>query len=315
MAGNIAGGLLGPFVNFRLIQARYLTANADQLRAVYDYQRTVLNAFTEVVNRLYMVRNYSNSVALRKQQITTLEAAVQRRRNPLPERPHRISGRAHRPARPQGCQAGLIDTKEQQLTAVVNAYQALGGGNLLANTPRARVLARIPYTHTVSSGENFWTISERYYKSGRYYKALWAANKAAVPTPDRLTVGDKIIIPWVDELDPTLVEDVYAPAPPLPEALPAAEPADLPPPPPSDLPGPFAAAAEMDPAVGVTADTNPPADSPTTGEKPGDPGGSGLGLLQGPGSSAFRDGSQAQSPVKARWGSGWRLWDRRRFDP
>ena len=31
----------------------------------------------------------------------------------------------------------LIDTKERQLTAVVNAYQALGGGNLLANPPRA----------------------------------------------------------------------------------------------------------------------------------------------------------------------------------
>ena len=315
VAGNIAGGLLGPFVNFRLIQARYLTANADQLRAVYDYQRTVLNAFTEVVNRLYMVRNYSNSVALRKQQITTLEAAVNVAeilfQNARTEYLDVLTAQQDlRDAR-----LALIDTKEQQLTAVVNAYQALGGGNLLANTPRARVLARIPYTHTVSSGENFWTISERYYKSGRYYKALWAANKAAVPTPDRLTVGDKIIIPWVDELDPTLVEDVYAPAPPLPEALPAAEPADLPPPPPSDLPGPFAAAAEMDPAVGVTADTNPPADSPTTGEKPGDPGGSGLGLLQGPGSSAFRDGSQAQSPVKARWGSGWRLWDRRRFDP
>ena len=105
----------------------------------------------------------------------------------------------------------LIDTKTEQLAAIVNAYQALGGGVYTISTP-ADFHGQFPYTHTVRSGEKFWTISLLYYRSGRYGKALWAANKEAVPEFDRLTVGDKIIIPRVDQLDPALIEEVPAPA-------------------------------------------------------------------------------------------------------
>ena len=122
----------------------------------------------------------------------------------------------------------LIDTKTEQLAAIVNTYQALGGGVLTISTP-ADFHGQFPYIHTVRSGENFWTISLLYYRSGRYGKALWAANKDAVPAFDRLTVGDKIIIPPVNQLDPALIEEVPAPAPPVPETVPGAEPATLPP--------------------------------------------------------------------------------------
>jgi outer membrane protein TolC len=59
VVGNIAGGLVAPLVNRRMIQAQYLTANARQLQSVYNYQRAILNAFTEVINRVSMVENYS----------------------------------------------------------------------------------------------------------------------------------------------------------------------------------------------------------------------------------------------------------------
>ena len=121
---------------------------------------------------------------------------------------------------------------------------------------------QFPYTHTVRSGENFWTISLLYYRSSRYGKALWAANKDAVPDFDRLTVGDKIIIPPVDQLDPALIEEVPAPAPPVPETVPAAEPAtsprSLPAPPPAGVPGPFGQKETEDPAVKATGGTTPP---------------------------------------------------------
>ena len=318
VAGSIAGGLVGPLVNRRAIRADYLTANANQIRAVYDYQRTVLDAFTDVVNRLTMVRNYSNAVAIRKQQMTTLEAAV------------RVAEILFQNARTEyldvltaqqdlrDARVALIDTKERQLTAVVNAYQALGGGNLLANSPRAGLLARTPHTHTVCSGENFWTISEQYYKSGRYCKALWAANKATVPALDRLTVGDKIMIPWVDELDPTLVQDVDAPAPPLPEALPADEPASVPPPPPPGQPSPFAAGRRRR----IPPSEPPPAPIPPRTRRSRRRRGRNRVIKsvrfpacsQGPRSSFSRDASWTQYPVKVRLGSGWRLLVRRLFD-
>ncbi len=75
--GTFASGLVGPLVNKRAIRAEYLTANARQLQAIYTYQRVVLNAFTEVVNRLSMVEKYTNSIEIKKKQMAALEASVE----------------------------------------------------------------------------------------------------------------------------------------------------------------------------------------------------------------------------------------------
>ena len=264
--GDIAAGLVGPLVNKRAIRAQYLTANARQLQAIYNYQRVILKAFTEVINRVTMVENYSKSIEIKKQQLATLEAAVQFA-NDLFQNARveyldvLIAQRDLRDAR-----VVLIDTKTEQLSAIVNTYQALGGGVWSISTP-ADFHGQFPYTHTVRSGENFWTISLLYYRSGRYCKALWAANKNAVPAFDRLTVGDKIIIPRVNQLDPALIEEVPAPVPPVPETVPVAEPATLPPPPPpppAGVPGPFDQKGTKDPAIKATGGTKLPAPSPPT---------------------------------------------------
>ncbi len=77
LIGNIAGGLVAPLINRKAIQAEYLNANARQLQAVYNYQRVVLNAFTEVINRVSMVENYGKSIEIKKQQLHSLEASVE----------------------------------------------------------------------------------------------------------------------------------------------------------------------------------------------------------------------------------------------
>ena len=138
VVGNVAGGLVGPLVNRRAIRAQYLTANARQMQAVYDYQRTVLNAFTEVVNRLTMVQNYSNSVEIKKQQLASLEAAVDVANDlfQIARTEYLDVLTAQRDLR--DARVALIDTKEQQLTAIVNTYQALGGGTLLSSPDSGR---------------------------------------------------------------------------------------------------------------------------------------------------------------------------------
>jgi outer membrane protein, multidrug efflux system len=262
--GDLAAGLVGPLINKRAIRAQYLTANARQLQAVYNYQRVILEAFTQVINRVTAVENYGKSVQIKKQQMKTLEAAVQFAdflfQNTRLEYIDVLTvQRDLRDAR-----VALIDTKTEQLSSIVNTYQALGGGVLTIPTP-PDFHGQFPYTHTVRSGENFWTISLLYYRSGRYGKALWAANKNAVAAFDRLTVGDKIIIPRADHLDPALIEEVPPPAPPV------VEPANVPPPPPppAGVPGPFGHQGAKDPAVKATDDTKPTAASPnpaTTGK-------------------------------------------------
>ena len=228
MIGDIAGGLVGPLVNKRAIRAQYLTANARQLQAIYNYQRVILEAFTQVINRMTMVENYSKSIEIKKQQLKTLEAAVEFADDLFQNARIEYIDVLFAQRDLRDARVVLIDTKTEQLSAIVNTYQALGGGVLTISTP-ADFHGQFPYTHTVRSGENFWTISLLYYRSGRYGKALWAANKNAVPDFDRLTVGDKIIIPRVDQLDPALIEEVPAPAPPVPETVPGDEPATLPP--------------------------------------------------------------------------------------
>ena len=76
LIANVAGDLVAPLINKKAIQAEYLSANARQLESVYNYQRVILNAFTEVVNRVSKVENYSRSIEIKKQQLESLEAAV-----------------------------------------------------------------------------------------------------------------------------------------------------------------------------------------------------------------------------------------------
>jgi len=267
--GNVMGGLVGPLVNRRAIRAQYLTANARQLQSIYNYQRVILEAFTQVTNRLSMVQNYTNSIEIKKQQLAALEASVEVAGNLFQNARIEyldvlIAQRDLRDAR-----LVLIDTKVEQLSAIVNTYQALGGG--LSSIPNgAGPPGQNPYTHTVRGGETFRTISQLYYESERYYKALWAANKKAVPDPDRMTVGDKIIIPRADQLDQSLIDVGPAPAPPVPETVPADGPATLPPvppPPPADMPGPFGQNGTKDPAVKTAsqARTTPAAPKPAAG--------------------------------------------------
>jgi multidrug efflux system outer membrane protein len=125
---SVAGDLVAPLINKSAIRADYMNANAKQLQAVYNYQRTIINAFTEVVNRVSKVQNYSRSIELKKQQLTSLEEAVA------------VAGNLFQNARVEyidvlfaqrdrnDARIVLIDTKREQLSAVVNAYQALGGG-------------------------------------------------------------------------------------------------------------------------------------------------------------------------------------------
>lgn len=82
-----------------------------------------------------------------------------------------------------------------------------------------------PVLHTVRPGENFWTISKLYYRSGRYYKALHAANRAQVPDIARLFVGTVLKIPPPEKLDRSLIDRETAP--PVTRTTRKADPADL----------------------------------------------------------------------------------------
>lgn len=132
---NAAGDLVAPLINRSAIKAEYMSANARQLEAVYNYQRVVLNAFTEVVNRMTKVDNFRKSIEIKKQQMESLETSVD------------VASKLFQNARVEyvevllaqrdllEARTILIETKKQQLSAVVNTYQALGGGSSTRCSP------------------------------------------------------------------------------------------------------------------------------------------------------------------------------------
>jgi NodT family efflux transporter outer membrane factor (OMF) lipoprotein len=140
LIANAAGELAAPIMNRQAIKADYLTANARQLQAIYTYQRTVLDAFREVVNNMAKVRNYGRSVEIKQEQVRALKESVDVARElfnrPIVEEFARVEYvDVLLATRDQlEAQTALIETKQQQLSAIVRAYQALGGGFLHSNS-------------------------------------------------------------------------------------------------------------------------------------------------------------------------------------
>lgn len=122
------GHLVAPLVNRNAIKAEYFSANARQIQNVYEYERKILNAYIEVANQLSNISNLEKSYALRSKQVATLTTSID------------ISTGLFKSARADYMEVlltqrdaleskfELIETKKQQMNAMVNVYQALGGG-------------------------------------------------------------------------------------------------------------------------------------------------------------------------------------------
>ena len=128
LAYGVGADLVGPLINKRAIQAAYSTANAKQLQAIYNYQQTVLQAHIEVVNYLTKVENYRRSIEGKKQQLLALEASVDAATNLFQSARAEYVEVLLAQRELMEARMLLIDIKQEQLAAVINAYQALGGG-------------------------------------------------------------------------------------------------------------------------------------------------------------------------------------------
>ncbi|WP_026628976.1 TolC family protein [Dyadobacter alkalitolerans] len=128
LMSTLVADLAGPLINKNAIQATYKSANARQIQAIYNYERTVLNAYIEVVNQLSNISNLEQSYATKSQEVAALTESTN------------IANRLFTSARADYVEVlltqrealesrfDLIETKMQQINATVNIYRALGGG-------------------------------------------------------------------------------------------------------------------------------------------------------------------------------------------
>ncbi|HQQ94883.1 MAG TPA: efflux transporter outer membrane subunit [Bacteroidia bacterium] len=125
---NLAGELVAPLINRNAIKAAYYNAGSRQLQAVFNYERSVLNAYMEVSNQLAKINNLRSSYELKEKQVEALTHSID------------ISTILFKSARADYMEVlmtqrdalesrfELVETRKQQLNTAVSIYQALGGG-------------------------------------------------------------------------------------------------------------------------------------------------------------------------------------------
>lgn len=128
LMSSLAGDIAGPLINKNAIIATYKNANSKQIQAVYEFERTILNAYIEVNNQLSNIDNLSKNYNMKNNQVEALTQSTA------------ISLKLFKSARADYMEVlltqrdvlesrmELIETKMQQMNALVNTYRALGGG-------------------------------------------------------------------------------------------------------------------------------------------------------------------------------------------
>ena len=128
IAYSVMGTLVAPIINMNALKAQFNTAQANQLTAMYNYQKTVLNAYVEVANQLSNIQNLQQINALKKQQSEVLKQSVATA-NEL-YKYARASYLEVLIAQQSALQSNLelIHVTKQQRLSTINIYKALGGG-------------------------------------------------------------------------------------------------------------------------------------------------------------------------------------------
>ncbi|WP_125719958.1 TolC family protein [Flavobacterium ustbae] len=125
---SLAGDLAAPLINRNAIKAEFSSANARQLQALYNYDKTILNAYLEVSTQLSKIENLQKGYDLKSQQVEALNKSID------------VSNDLFKSARVDyfevlmtqrdalEAKLELVDTKKEQLNAAVHVYRDLGGG-------------------------------------------------------------------------------------------------------------------------------------------------------------------------------------------
>lgn len=122
------GGLIAPLVNRNALKANFSAAKANQLSAMHNYQKSILNGYTEVINQLSAIQNLRDLSSLKKEQNNVLNNSVEMSSELF--RTGRASYLEVLLAQQNSLQAKLelINVNKRQHIAAVHVYKALGGG-------------------------------------------------------------------------------------------------------------------------------------------------------------------------------------------
>ncbi len=128
IAYNLAGELAGPLINKSAIQAQFKSADARQVQALYEYDKTIIDAYLDVANLMSKIKNLDQYYQLKSEESQELDQSID------------IANQLFKNSRADylevlmnqrdalDAKIELIEAKEKQLSSVVDIYKSLGGG-------------------------------------------------------------------------------------------------------------------------------------------------------------------------------------------
>ncbi|WP_076447015.1 TolC family protein [Chryseobacterium sp. RU37D] len=128
IASSLMGELAGPLINKSAIKANFQTADARQIQALYEYDKTILNAYLDVANLMSKVKNLDQYYKLKSEETQALEKSID------------IANQLFKNSRADylevllnqrdalDAKMELVEAKQKQLSTVVDIYKSLGGG-------------------------------------------------------------------------------------------------------------------------------------------------------------------------------------------
>lgn len=128
IAYSLVGDLAGPLINKSAIKSEFNRANAHQIQTLYEYDKTILNAYFDVANQMAKIENMQKIFGFKEKETATLVESVQ------------IANELFKSSRADylevlmtqrdamDAKLELVEAKAHQLNAVVDIYKSLGGG-------------------------------------------------------------------------------------------------------------------------------------------------------------------------------------------
>ena len=128
LAFSVLGGLTGPLINKKAIQANFQSADAQQIEALYEYDKTLLTAYSEVCTLMSKIDNLDKYYQLKEEESQKLDKSINIARMLYMNSRCTYLDVLMDERDALDAKMDLLDAKAQQLSSVVDIYRSLGGG-------------------------------------------------------------------------------------------------------------------------------------------------------------------------------------------
>lgn len=128
LAYNFMGDLMTPLINRKALIARIQIADAYQTQKVLDYEQTLLQAYTEVLNQVSKIKNLQQSFETKQKEVLLLNAAVEMANSLFQYAKADYVEVLLAQEEKLSAQQELLEIKMNLIGSRVDLYRALGGG-------------------------------------------------------------------------------------------------------------------------------------------------------------------------------------------